>query len=97
MDRRFITEALAVPDSPIAGSSRTSSPSTDPEVEDVIADMTMTAVKECLTPTEAAAVDANSLPTARKTTSDTDESILMPPPGATYLQLRHHLSKHSPY
>ncbi|XP_046651655.1 transcription factor IIIB 90 kDa subunit-like [Daphnia pulicaria] len=88
---KYAKEALAIPDSPIAGPSRTSSPSTDPEVEDVIADMTMTAVKECLTPTEAAAVDANSLPTARKTTSDTDESILMPPPGATYLQLRHHL------
>jgi hypothetical protein len=97
MDRRFITEALAAPYSPIAGPSRTISPSTDPEIEDVIADMTMTAVKECLTPTEAATVDANSLPTARKTTSDTDESILMPPPGPTYLQLRHHLSKHSPY
>ncbi|EFX79436.1 hypothetical protein DAPPUDRAFT_304854 [Daphnia pulex] len=49
------------------------------------------AVKECLTPSEAAAVDVKSLPTARTTTSDTDESILMPPPGATYLQLRHHL------
>ncbi len=57
----------------------------------------MTAVKECLTPTEAAAVDANSLPTASTTTQGTDESILMPPPDATYLQLRHHLSKFSPY
>ena len=85
------------PDSPSAALSRTSSPeSTDPEVDEVIADMTMTAVKECLTPTEVAAVEANSLPTASTITPGTDESILMPPPGATYLQLRHHLSRGSP-
>lgn len=84
------------PDSPTAGPSKAilAGESQDTEVEDVIADETLKAVKECLTPSEAAAVDAaaSSLPPA---SSDpvTDESVLMPPPDATYLQLRHHLSK----
>lgn len=57
----------------------------DADVDDVIADFTLSAVKECLTPAEAAVVDKASMPV-------TDESILMPPPDATYLQLRQHLS-----
>ncbi|KZR97173.1 putative Transcription factor IIIB 90 kDa subunit, partial [Daphnia magna] len=82
--------ALQQPVSPASCTSGISSPSADPEVDDVIADMTMTAVKECLTPTEVAAVEANTLPTAGTTDPGADESALMPPPGATYLQLRHH-------
>lgn len=88
----FVSEALQQPVSPASCTSGISSPSADPEVDDVIADMTMTAVKECLTPTEVAAVEANTLPTAGTTDPGADESALMPPPGATYLQLRHHLS-----
>lgn len=93
----FISEALQQPDSPALSTSGVSSPSADPEVDDVIADITMTAVKECLTPTEVAAVEANSLPTAGTTDTAADESVLMPPPGATYLQLRHHLSMRKRY
>ncbi len=58
----------------------------DADVDEVIADFTLTAVKECLTPSEAAAVDKGGMIPV------TDESILMPPPDATYLQLRQHLS-----
>ncbi|XP_032780051.2 transcription factor IIIB 90 kDa subunit-like isoform X1 [Daphnia magna] len=88
---KYSKEALQQPVSPASCTSGISSPSADPEVDDVIADMTMTAVKECLTPTEVAAVEANTLPTAGTTDPGADESALMPPPGATYLQLRHHL------
>lgn len=57
--------------------------------------MTLSAVKECLTPSEAAAVDAatNSLTVTSPGRPMKDESVLMPPPDATYLQLRHHLSR----
>lgn len=67
----------------------------DADVDDVIADVTLKAVKECLAPSEAELVDqAVRSPITIKSPKDreTDESILMPPPDATYLQLRQHLS-----
>ncbi len=92
----MISESFPTPDSPAAGPSRLSISSTfgDTEVDEVITDMTLTAVKECLTSSEAAAVDAaaSTLPSATSPHPATDESLLMPPPDATYLQLRHHLS-----
>lgn len=96
VSHNLIAELFPIPDSPTAGPSRLSISSTqsmDQDVDDVIADMTLSAVKECLTPSEAAAVDAatNSVHAASPSRL-TDESVLMPPPDATYLQLRHHLS-----
>lgn len=92
------TEALSSPLSPVASSSKAILPAdgkeTEPEVDDVIADINLKAVKECLTPSEAAVVDSSSIAISLSTAPDQtqDESILMPPPDATYLQLRHHLS-----
>lgn len=58
--RNFVSESLSNPDSPVAGPSKAilAKSNQDTEVDEVIADMTLTAVKECLTPSEAAAVDA---------------------------------------
>lgn len=83
--RNFVSESLSNPDSPVAGPSKAilAKSNQDTEVDEVIADMTLTAVKECLTPSEAAAVDAatKSLPPASSPSHPMkDESILMPPP-----------------
>ena len=47
------------------------------EVDDVIADFTLTAVNECINPGEKAV---------------TDQALMPPPDAATYLQMRDHLS-----
>ena len=53
------------------------------QVEQFITEETLGVIQECLIPVE-------EVP-AKSTTSEMPESVLMPPPDSTYLQLRHHL------
>lgn len=66
----------------------------DVDLDDAIADVTLSAVKECLDEREGAAVEAATKMSAsppRKSRKLSD-SELMPPPNSTFLQLREHLS-----
>lgn len=69
----------------------------DADLDSAIADVTLSAVKECLDETEGAAVEAATKsvtsPPRKSRKTELSESELMPPPGSTFLQLREHLSK----
>lgn len=53
------------------------------QVEQFITEETLGVIQECLVPAENAPAETAN--------SKTEESVLMPPPDSTYLQLRHHL------
>jgi len=59
------------------------------DMEAFIAEETLGVIQQVLEPTPAESSPAAAVAAG----ADVDESILMPPPNSTYLQLRHHLSE----